>query len=206
MWSLLGRSTQVTIIVGAGLCLAWAYDAVYGFWTGQVPNNIKLISLIVFIIGVVFAGVAEIAWRPLWRRFPLLQRKMFPDLNGSWKGTLTSTWVDPTTGSSKPPIPTDIIIRQGLFTTSVSLRTQESASHSTRSFLEPFRDTGRFRIWYSYNNDPQAQFLHRSSPHEGVAFLECEFDANPDRLTGRYYTARRTTGDIDVRRKKSKGR
>jgi hypothetical protein len=206
MWSLLGRSTQLTIIVGAGFCLAWAYDAVYGFWTGQAPNNIKLVSLIVFIIGVVFAGVAEIAWRPLWRRFSLLQRKTFPDLNGSWKGTLTSTWVDPTTGSPKPPIPTEIIIRQGLFTTSVSLKTQESGSHSTRSFLEPFRDTGRFRIWYSYNNDPQAQFLHRSSPHEGVAFLECEFDADPDRLTGRYYTARRTTGDIDVRRKKSKGR
>ncbi len=205
MWSLLGRSTQLSIIVGAGLCLAWAYDAAYGFWTGQVPNNIKLISLIVFIIGVVFAGVAEIAWRPLWRWFPLLQRKMFPDLNGTWKGTLTSTWVDPTTGSSKPPIATEIIIRQGLFSTSVSLETQESVSHSTRSFLEPFRDSGRYRIWYSYNNDPQAQFLHRSSPHEGVAFLECEFDADPDRLTGRYYTARRTTGDIDVRRKKSNG-
>ncbi len=205
MWSLLGRSTQLSIIVGAGLCLAWAYDAAYGFWTGQVPNNIKLISLILFIIGVVIAGVAEIAWRPLWRWFPLLQRKMFPDLNGTWKGTLTSTWVDPTTGSSKPPIATEIIIRQGLFSTSVSLETQESVSHSTRSFLEPFRDSGRYRIWYSYNNDPQAQFLHRSSPHEGVAFLECEFDADPDRLTGRYYTARRTTGDIDVRRKKSKG-
>jgi hypothetical protein len=25
-----------------------------------------------------------------------------------------------------------------------------------RSFLESFRDTGRFRIWYSYNNDPPA--------------------------------------------------
>jgi hypothetical protein len=206
MWSLLGRSPQLIIIVGAVSCLAWACDAAYQLLTGQVPNNLKFISLFAFVIGVVFAGVAEITWRPLWRRFSLLQRKTFPDLNGSWKGTLTSTWVDPATGSPKPPIPTEIIIRQGLFTTSVLLKTQESASHSTRSFLEPFRDTGRFRIWYSYNNDPQAQFLHRSSPHEGVAFLECEFDADPDRLTGRYYTARRTTGDIDVRRKKSKSR
>jgi len=206
MWSLLERRTQLIIIVGAGVCLAWACDAIYGFLTGQVPNNIKLISLIVFMIGVVFAKVAEIAWRPLWRRIPLLQRKIFPDLNGNWKGTLTSTCVDPTTGSPEPPIPTEIIIRQGLFTTSVSLSTQESASHSTRSFLEPFRDTGRFRIWYSYNNDPQAQIRHRSSPHEGISFLECEFDVDHDRLTGRYYTDRRTTGDIDVRRKKSKGR
>jgi hypothetical protein len=202
MWSLLGRKTQLTIILGAGLCLAWAYDAAYAYSTGQAPNNIKLISLFVFIIGVLFAGIAEIAWRSLWRRVPLLQRKMFPDLNGTWKGTLTSTWLDPVTGSPKPPIPTDIIIRQGLFTTSVSLKTGESTSHSTRSFLEPFRDTGRFRIWYSYDNDPQAKFHHRSSLHEGVAFLEYEFDADPNRLSGRYYTDRRTTGDIDVRREK----
>lgn len=204
MWSLLGRRTQLTIIVGASFCVAWAFDAAYQLLTGQAPNNIKFVSLFVFITGTVFAVIAEIAWRPLWRRFPLLQSKTFPDLNGTWKGTLTSTWVDPATGSPKPPIPTDIVIRQGLFSTFVSLKTGELGSHSTRSFLEPFRDTGRFRIWYSYNNDPQAQFLHRSSPHEGVAFLECEFDADPDRLTGRYYTARRTTGDIDVRRKKSK--
>jgi hypothetical protein len=200
MWSLLGRSTQLTIIVAAGICVAWTYDAVSQFLTGQTPNNIKSISLFVFVIGVVFAALAEIAWRPLWRRFPLLQRKTFPDLNGTWKGTLTSTWIDPTTGAPKPPIPTEIVIRQGLFATSVSLGTGESTSHSTRFFLEPFRDTGRFRIWYSYNNDPQAQYQHRSSPHEGVAFLECEFGTDPNRLTGRYYTARRTTGDIDVRR------
>jgi len=200
MWSLLGRSAQLTIIVGAGFCLAWAFDAAYQLVTGQVPNNIKFVSLCVFIIGFVFAAIAEFSWRSLWRCFPLLQRKTFPDLNGTWKGTLVSTWVDPATGSPKPPIPTDIVIRQGLFTTAVSFKTGEAASHSTRSFLEPFRETGRFRIWYSYNNDPHAQFQHRSSPHEGVAFLECDSGADPNRLTGRYYTARRTTGDIDVRR------
>jgi hypothetical protein len=200
MWSLLGRKTQLTLIVGAALCLAWACDAAYQLLTGQVPDNLKFVSLFVFIIGVVLAALAEIAWRPLWQRFPLLQRKTFPDLSGTWKGTLISTWVDPATGSPEPPITTEIVIRQRLFTTLVSLKTKESTSHSTRSFLEPFRDTGRFQIWYSYDNDPKAQYQHRSTPHEGVGFLECEFDTDPNRLTGRYYTARRTAGDVDVRR------
>lgn len=200
MWSLLGRNTQLTLIVGAAFCLAWAGDAAYQLLTGQVPDNLKFVSLFVFIIGVVLAGLAEIAWRPLWQRFPLLQRKTFPDLSGTWNGTLISTWIDPVTGSSEPPIPTEIVIRQGLFTNSVTLKTKESTSHSTRSFLEPFRGTGRFQIWYSYNNAPKAQYQHRSWPHEGVGFLECEFDTDPNRLTGRYYTARRTAGDIDVRR------
>jgi hypothetical protein len=97
MWSLLGRKTQLTIILAAGFSFAWAYDAAFEHFTGQVPNNIKLISLFVFVVGVLFAGIAEIALRPLWRRFPLLQRKTFPDLNGTRKGTLTSTWVDTNT-------------------------------------------------------------------------------------------------------------
>ncbi len=59
MWSLLGPKTQLTIILGAGFTFAWGYDWAYEYLTGQAPNNIKLISLIVFIIGVVFAGVVR---------------------------------------------------------------------------------------------------------------------------------------------------
>jgi len=200
MWSLLDRKLQLTILIGAGISIAWGLDAAYGLITGEVRGIIKWISGTVTIVGVVLTGLAEVLWRPLWRKFPIIGRKTFPDLSGIWEGTLISTWIDPATGSSKPPIPTTITIRQGLFTTTISLKTGESTSHSTRSFLEPFRDTARFRIWYSYNNDPQAQYQHRSSPHEGVAFLEVALDDDPNRLTGRYYTARRTTGDIDVRR------
>ncbi|MBN9374588.1 MAG: hypothetical protein J0I40_04180, partial [Cellulomonas sp.] len=125
-------------------------------------------------------------WREVWRRFPALQRRAFPDLNGTWEGTLVSTWVDPETGQTKPPIPTTITIRQGLLSMAVSLKTGESTSHSTRALLEKFSETSRFRIWYSYNNDPQAQYQHRSSPHEGVAFLELDADSDMNRLTGRY--------------------
>jgi hypothetical protein len=191
MWSLLGRKAQLTIILGAGFCLAWAYDAAYEYLTGQKPNNVKLIFLLVSIIGGLFATIAEVAWRPLWRCFPFLQSKMFPDLNGTWKGTLTSTWIDPKTDSPASPIPAEITIRQGLFTTCVSLKTTESASRSTRSFLEPFRNERRFRIWYTYDNDPQVRFRDRNFPHEGVGFLDCEFDVDPNRLTGRYYTDKR---------------
>ncbi|MGL1774778.1 hypothetical protein ACSTG3_23415, partial [Vibrio parahaemolyticus] len=67
--------------------------------------------------------VAETCWRWIWRRVPILGRKAFPDLNGKWAGTLTSTWVNPETGQALPPIPTEVTIRQRLFATSVSLKT-----------------------------------------------------------------------------------
>lgn len=200
MWSLLPRSWQLTLVIGSGVSVAWAIDAVYALVFDNDPGVLHWISLAVTVVGSGFTFVGERCRRAIWRRFPVIQSKTFPDLNGVWEGPLVSTWIDPTTGAVPPPIPAVVTIRQGLFLTIVSLRTGESQSHSTRSFLEAFRDTHRFRIWYSYNNDPVAQVQHRSSPHEGVAFLELDHDADPDRLTGRYYTARKSTGDLDVRR------
>lgn len=200
MWSLLSRRWQLMIVLGTGGLLAWSLSAAWGLLTGAEPSAIQRVSLVATIIGAGLATLAELVWKWLWRRFPAIEPKTFPDLTGVWEGTLVSTWIDPATGQPKPPIPTTITIRQGLFSTHVSLRTGESTSYSTRSFLEPFYDTRRYRVWYSYNNDPHAQFQNRSSPHEGVAFLEVDYDLDPERLIGRYYTARKTTGDLDVRR------
>lgn len=200
MWSLLSRKWQLTIVIAVGIMTAWSIDAIWSMAFGNGVGLIKAVSLTVAVISFIAAIVLETTWRRLWKKFPAIGVRTFPDLNGVWKGSIVSTWIDPETGNAKPPIPTEIVIRQGLFSTHVSLKTGESTSHSTRSFLEPFHDTHRYRIWYSYNNDPKAQVQHRSSPHEGVAFLELDLDVDPHRLAGRYYTARKTTGDIEVSR------
>lgn len=201
MWSLLPRGAQVGIVAFA---CATVVGLLHGGWAvfhgGEQPGPYLWLGIVITLVGGALAGVADAIWRPVWRWFPAIQRKTFPDLNGTWEGTLVSTWEDPATKERKPPIPTTITIRQRLFSTTVSLRTGESTSHSTRTFLERFPETGHFRIWYSYNNDPQAQVRHRSSKHEGVAYLELDYDTDRNRLTGRYYTDRRTTGDLDVRR------
>ena len=111
-----------------------------------------------------------------------------------------STWINPETGQRLPPIPTTIWIRQSLFTTSIKLRTGESTSYSKRCLLEADPDAGRFRFWYSYDNDPKAEFRYRSARHEGVAWLEMDLDADPEHLVGYYYTERKTSGDMDVQR------
>lgn len=195
MWSLLPRKTQLTVIVVAALATAWGLEAAYQQFTGKPVWIVKVASLTVFVVGVVLAGLFQQGWRSLWRTFPALERWVFPDLNGRWTGTLASTSINPETRQIIPPIPTTVWIRQGLFTTSIRLKTGESQSFSTRAFLEPARERGCYRLWYSYNNDPDARFKHYSSPHEGVAFLEFETGL-PGQLKGTYYTARKTTGDI----------
>lgn len=202
MWSLLPRHWQLVIILAAGAGCAWAYDSVIAYLYGEHVSTWKLITFSASLVSVVLVGLANLFWRWLWRKIPWLQSHVFPDLNGEWRGTLTSTWRNPQTGDLVPPIDTTITIRQSLFSMTVSLQTGESQSHSTRSFLERFSDTNRFKVWYSYNNEPRAQFQHRSTQHEGVAFLEATMPngGGPHELTGRYYTSRKTTGDIDVTR------
>ncbi|GEO17873.1 Cap15 family cyclic dinucleotide receptor domain-containing protein [Microvirga aerophila] len=202
MWSLLPRKLQATAIVFATIIAYLGLEWTYAWFASTPPGPFRQASFIVTIITGVLVLAANWAWPLLWRMIPALGRTLFPDLNGVWQGKLVSTWVDPATGEVMPPIDATITIRQTLFTTHVSLKTGESTSHSTRAFLERFAETQRFRIWYSYNNDAQAQFQHRSSPHEGVGFLECESD-DLGSLTGRYYTARKTTGDIEVSRRSS---
>jgi hypothetical protein len=41
---------------------------------------------------------------------------------------------------------------------------------------------------------------HRSNRHDGIAWLEMDYERHPDRLVGQYFTDRRTTGDIELTR------
>jgi hypothetical protein len=204
MWGLFSRRTQVLVIAGLAIVLAWGIEGAAALVTGNVPSPLKLIALVVTIISTGIVAIASAVWRTFWNWFPIIGRKLFPDLTGTWAGELVSTWKNPATGQRVAPIPVTIWIRQGLFSTSIKLRSGGSTSYSTRCLLKADREAGRFRFWYSYDNNPRAQYRHRSARHEGVAWLELDIDTDPERLVGYYYTDRRTSGDIDVRRLKTK--
>lgn len=203
MWSLLPRRLQLLCVVVPTIVIVWAAEAVVSMAGGAETNPLKHASLVVLIIGGVLTPLANMFWRKLWRWFPAIERATFPDLNGAWEGELVTTWKDPDTGTTPPSIPVTVSIRQTLFSTAVSLRTGESHSHSTRCQLEADRGAQIYRVWYSYDNRPRAEVSHRSARHEGVAWLELNLSEDQDRLAGQYFTDRRTTGDMNLRRTSS---
>jgi hypothetical protein len=136
MWGLLSQKTQILIIGGMAIALAWAIEGAVGLLTGNAPSELKLISLVVTIISTGIVGMTSAIWRRVWKRFPLIGRKLFPDLTGTWEGELVSTWTNSARDQAAPPIPVTIWIRQGIFSTSIKLRTRESTSYSTRCLLE----------------------------------------------------------------------
>ena len=58
MWGLLPLKTQVLIIGGMAIALAWAIEGAAGLLTGNAPSELKLISLVVTIISIGIVGVA----------------------------------------------------------------------------------------------------------------------------------------------------
>ena len=200
MWALVRWKTQVLITVGLSIVLVGGVEALWEMVRREETSSFRVISLVAMIISTVLAGIASVSWRYVWAWLPWIGRKTFPDLNGTWEGNLVSTWINPKTGKAVPPIPTTIQVRQGIFRTSIKLRTGESTSYSTRCLLEADHEAGRFRFWYSYDNAPKAEYRYRSARHEGVAWLELDIEEEPNHLVGCYYTDRKTSGDIDVRR------
>jgi|SRR4051812_36920082 hypothetical protein len=200
MWMILPRKVQLTIVVLSTLLLAGAIQAAVGWLSGDTPSSLKIYSLIVFVVGTVLVTIFNLCWRWLWRKFPVLAKITFPDLNGTWTGTLHSKWKDPKTGKSPGPIEITVWIRQSLLTVSVKQQTLESKSWSTRSFIEADAAADRYLLWYSYNNKPHANVLDLSPEHEGVCHFEMNFEQNAELLKGQYYTSRSSAGNMQIQR------
>lgn len=78
---------------------------------------------LVLVVGV----FVNWAWR--WRIFRgwLVP---FPDLNGTWQGTIQSRWTNPETGEVPGPIPVVLTIKQSFTRISCVMRTAEMISRS----------------------------------------------------------------------------
>jgi hypothetical protein len=170
----------VLIASGAKLEFGWAAVA-------KLPDvvTIYLILLLIF---------SKWAWR--WRLF----RNWFvriPDLQGTWRGILKSTWVDPATGRAIPEKPVILVIRQTLSSISCVMFTNESDCFSTAAQINEDDESGVFRLSYNYVNRPLASVRSRSEIHDGAAMLRIVSKPSME-LKGEYFTSRRTTGELTV--------
>lgn len=135
--------------------------------------------------------------RLLWRISLLQKLSWVPkDLRGTWKGTLTSHWIDPSTGQRISPKPAYLVIRQTATKLSVVLLTDESRSVSTFSDIATI-DSGT-TLHYIYINRPELRVDFRSKMHHGSTALDV-IGTPPHRLEGRYWTDRDTKGDLEMR-------
>jgi hypothetical protein len=122
----------------------------------------------------------------------------FPNLNGSYKGTIQTTWVDPITNERPAQIPATLTINQTFFRISCVMRTKEMTSYSLISDFILDKDEQVKKLAYSYSSSPKQVVIERSPQHLGTMIFEIE-EKPKLRLVGEYWTGRKTTGIIEMR-------
>jgi hypothetical protein len=167
----------------------------YGIlWLSGQGVSLKGLRLFASIPGVilVLAGVFDRwAWRwPVVRRY-LAQT---PDVRGTWKGTLVTTW-QPVDGASMEPISAFLVVRQTFTGIWARLLSERSASESVSARLIPAAD-GVTTMAAVYRNTPRMLERATSPLHFGAFLVELHDDP-VNALTGHYWTDRETAGDME---------
>lgn len=178
----------------AGLSLIVPVIQIYCFDPPTLCWNTvySLITTFVSIASAVFIVFIKWAWK-----FPLFRWWLgVVNLNGTWKGTIKTTWVDPKTNKVPDPIDAMLTIRQNLLNiTCVMITKQMRGGIADRAILINNKETKLCQVHYIYNTDPYATANPTNLSHKGACILHIQEDKI---LKGTYWTDRKTTGDIEM--------
>ena len=123
----------------------------------------------------------------------------FPNLNGTWKGEIKSTWVNSDTGERPEPIPVILTIKQSFTSISCVMRTAEMTSHSFSSDFVIKNEEQILKLVYTYDSNPKETIKDRSVRHLGTISFDILTHNKKIELDGEYWTARKTTGTIELK-------
>ena len=121
-----------------------------------------------------------------------------PDLRGTWKVELKSSWINLETGEGIAPVYGYAIIRQSLTSLSLRLMTKESRSVLVAYSIEQLEDEELFKLVGVYRNEPRIELQGvRSEIHHGSFALEIH-GSPVEELEGHYWTDRATKGGMKL--------
>lgn len=159
----------------------------------DIQSALKTAYKTIPVILIIWLGFAAYAWR--WRVFRgwLVP---FPDLDGTWQGTIQTTWKD-VNGVNPVPIPVILTIKQSFGRVSCVMRTAEMSSWSYLADFWLDTDEQIRKLGYCYTSSPSLTVAERSQPHDGTMVLEIIGEL-VEKLKGIYWTTRKTTGEVTL--------
>ncbi|MFD2177418.1 hypothetical protein [Veronia pacifica] len=97
-----------------------AYELVQSYWLNDL-SIVKVLSIAPWVSFLLTVAITtSITARPLWRVFKKIKPSLYPDLNGTWEGEITT--------EDEHEIPVRVIIKQSLLETQINIHTQTSKS------------------------------------------------------------------------------
>jgi hypothetical protein len=193
MKNLNAKRFALAIFIIFAICFWWiAYRS--GKTVADLKSALTIAYKTIGLVLVVVGFFVTYGWR--WKIFRNWLVP-FPDLNGTWQGTIQTTWKNPETGQIPGPVPAILTIKQSFIRISCVMRTAEMTS---RSFMADFAldSDEQIRMFgYSYHGTPLPSVKDRSQPHDGTTIFQLVGDP-VEKLKGTYWTSRSTTGEMTL--------
>jgi hypothetical protein len=186
---------QITVFVGFA-ALIWlivllCQDTPIS-WAHARPFSIVVSSLVGLGLLLEF-----VLWRQPWLHGWFVKR---PDLRGTWRVELHSSYVLPETNERGPIIVCYMGVNQTLSILRMHLMTHESESWFIADHVRPSPNGNGFQVIGVYTNEPNVHLRDEriSEMHQGAIIIETHGPGlRPTSLTAKYWTDRKTTGTMD---------
>lgn len=149
-------------------------------------------------LGTLTAALAAFD-RFLWRWPPFKYFLSTPDLAGTWRVSLQSTYTDPETGKQAAPVDGFASIRQTHSSISIRLMTEQAESFLVSQNLDRHTDGTTF-VYGLYQSDPIIHLRGQVSEIHYGSFKYKVIGSPADCLVGHYWTDRNTRGSIELKK------
>lgn len=133
-------------------------------------------------------------WTWLWKKFPSLNRHLFPNLNGTWK--MQIHW---TSTKEHGVVDATAHIKQNFLNLSMDVESPKSDSETLLAKPKKEESSGRPLLYYIYRNTPKGINGNKGSPYEGAAILKLDHE-KVGCLKGNYFTSAHTRGYFELNR------
>ena len=215
MYKILDRSALIylaIIFVGLGFVATWLI-----VWPETMTEWIRVVFTLPAAVGMLtFAIGGTRAWRWIWKKFPVLNMQVFPDLNGVWKTEMASNikaiaeyhpeLIELDTAKINSVILGEFKIKQNWFGINIRFDGEDDYSNSDTIFVLPQRDkeTGRLYLTYVFRNLTPDNAASDEQTHMGAARVEISDRDGFRVMRGYYWTNRNwkrglnTAGSITV--------
>ena len=192
MISLLPLTKMFTFfaLLSAGLVALFSY--LLSFFGIDNYSEFRILTSVCGVLELLLLYLFFAGWRKIWKVLPILNKWIFPDLNGEWDATIDWNWRNGE--ESKQGIKKGkVYINQSLLKFSVDLETDESESSTL--VVKPFKDkeSNQAAFYYMYRSESINKNAEHNGDYKGAAILKLPHNKF-DKMSGNYFTDRNTFG------------
>ena len=159
-------------------------------------------AAVVTVLGALVCVFEHYLWRIQFFHGWFFKR---PDLRGTWRVELQSSYINPKTKQNLPTIVCYMGIEQTLSDLKMHLMTPESeTSCSIASHIKPSPSGSGYQVICVYTNEPNIHLRDKtaSQTHKGTLIADTHGSGvKPDTLTAQYWTDRKTVGTMNFNRR-----